>query len=113
MEFQKRTEAGVAVFELEGELVEGPNDSSIADMMGELFDIDSKKCILDIQQIKYINSAGIAGLLSLLTKTRNQGGEMWLASPSEHVQKLLIMTKLQNIFNIAPSVDKAIEKINA
>ena len=40
-------------------------------------------------------------LVSLLTKFRNRGGELVLINPSEHMRKLLIITKLNAIFTIA------------
>jgi len=47
----------------------------------------------------------------MLTKMRNVGGEVYLSSPSEHVKKLLIITKLNNIFTVYDSVEDAKEKI--
>ena len=41
----------------------------------------------------------------MLTKMRNVGGEVYLTAPSEHVKKLLIITKLNNIFTVFDSVD--------
>ncbi len=57
-------------------------------------------CIIDISGLQYINSSGIGVLITLLTKFRNRGGEVYLMNPSESVKKLLIITKLNSIFNI-------------
>ncbi len=70
-----------------------------------------KNCIVNIEDVRYINSSGIGVLITILTKFRNKGGEVFLINPSEHVNKLLIIIKLRNIFNIASSESEAIEKI--
>ena len=57
-------------------------------------------CIIDISGLRYINSTGIGVLITVLTKFRNKGGEVYLMKPSESVQKLLVITKLNAIFQI-------------
>jgi len=65
-------------------------------------------CIIDISQLRYINSSGIGVLITILTKFRNKGGEVYLLNPSESVRKLLIITKLNSIFNIVATEEEAI-----
>jgi anti-sigma B factor antagonist len=44
----------------------------------------------------------------LLTKFRNKGGEVYLFQPSENVQKLLVITKLNAIFHIIKTEEEAL-----
>jgi anti-sigma B factor antagonist len=37
---------------------------------------------------------------------KNTGGELLLTAPSEHVKKLLLITKLNGIFKVFDSVDQ-------
>jgi anti-sigma B factor antagonist len=60
-------------------------------------------CIIDISGLRYINSSGIGVLITILTKFRNKGGEVYLMKPSESVKKLLAITKLNAIFQIIQS----------
>ncbi|MEQ9299721.1 MAG: STAS domain-containing protein [Cyclobacteriaceae bacterium] len=62
---------------------------------------------IDISDIRYINSSGIGVLITILTKFRNKGGEVLLVNPSEHVKKLLIITKLNAIFTIVNTIEEA------
>jgi anti-sigma B factor antagonist len=62
---------------------------------------------IDISDIRYINSSGIGVLITILTKFRNKGGEVILVNPSEHVKKLLIITKLNAIFTIVNTIEEA------
>ena len=56
--------------------------------------------------------SGIGVLITLLTKFRNKNGELFIIKPSGQVNKLLIMTKLQAIFNIVDSEEEAFQKIS-
>ena len=62
---------------------------------------------IDISDLRYINSSGIGVLITILTKFRNKGGEVILVNPSEHVKKLLIITKLNAIFTIVNTIEEA------
>jgi anti-sigma B factor antagonist len=68
-------------------------------------------CVIDLSQVRYISSSGIGVLITILTKMRNAGGEVFLSSPSEHVKKLLIITKLNNIFNVFETLEEALEQL--
>jgi anti-sigma B factor antagonist len=67
--------------------------------------------VIDLSQVRYISSSGIGVLITILTKMRNAGGEVFLSSPSEHVKKLLIITKLNNIFNVFETLEEALEQL--
>lgn len=67
-------------------------------------------CIIDISELRYINSSGIGVLITILTKFRNKGGEVYLMKPSANVQKLLVITKLNAIFQIVQS-EEEVEKL--
>jgi len=68
-------------------------------------------CIIDISELRYINSSGIGVLITILTKFRNKGGEVYLMNPSESVSKLLLITKLNAIFQIIKSEEDVLKKI--
>jgi anti-sigma B factor antagonist len=67
------------------------------------------RCIIDISGLRYINSSGIGVLITILTKFRNKGGEVYLMKPSESVQKLLVITKLNAIFQMVQSEEEVLQ----
>jgi len=96
------------IIKLEGDLI-GENDG--AGVLSKATDaIQQKilKCVIDISNLRYINSSGIGVLITVLTKFRNKGGEVYLLKPSESVQKLLVITKLNAIFQIAKTEEEAL-----
>ena len=111
MNFSTETHHDVVVFSLSGDLIGEQNSLDIINKADEQISLGILKCIIDISKLRYINSSGIGILITLLTKFRNKGGEVCLLNPSETVQKLLIITKLNAIFNVADTQDEALEKL--
>lgn len=93
-----------------GDLIGENNGPEIVELVNDLLSKGTKLCIADISDVRYINSSGIGVLITVLTKFRNKQGELYLINPSDHVKKLLIITKLEAIFNIAESVEEAQKK---
>jgi len=97
---------------LTGDLIGEDNGPEIIEISSSALKNGNEKCLVDISEVRYINSSGIGVLITLLTKFRNKGGDIVLVNPSKHVNKLLIMIKLENIFNIAQTEEDALELIN-
>ncbi len=55
---------------------------------------------IDLSELEYINSSGLNILLQILTKVRKSGFDVYLINISEKVKQLLIVTKLNSVFNI-------------
>ena len=58
------------------------------------------QCVINLSMVKYMDSSGLGILIKILTKFRNAGGEVFLEAISDPVNKLLLMTKLNSIFEI-------------
>lgn len=111
MNFSHNTVEDVLILRFEGDLI-GENHSS--DLMQIIENTIADKivlCAVDISQVRYMNSSGIGTLITILTKFRNKGGEVVLVNPSDQVKKLLIITKLNSIFNIEESEGEAIKTL--
>ncbi len=96
------------VIRLSGDLIGEDNGTSILELATDNINSNIRNCIVNISEVRYINSSGIGVLITILTKFRNKGGEVFLVKPSENVKKLLIITKLNAIFNIVESESEAI-----
>ncbi|MEQ9302903.1 MAG: STAS domain-containing protein [Marinoscillum sp.] len=95
-----------------GDLIGENNGPELVELVNNTLSKGTRFCLIDISDVRYINSSGIGVLITILTKFRNKGGELFLIKPSEHVKKLLIITKLQAIFNIVDTEEQALNKIN-
>ncbi|MEL7148703.1 MAG: STAS domain-containing protein [Bacteroidota bacterium] len=110
-QFQTELSENILHVDLSGDLIGEDNGPQILEKVSSFTDQGVKYVIVNLSNVRYVNSSGIGVLITILTKFRNIGGEVYLVSPSEHVKKLLIITKLQAIFSIEESKEKAIEKI--
>ena len=77
----------------------------LVEVVSDAIEDGAKKFVVDLSEVRYISSSGIGLLITMLTKMRNKDGEVYLTAPSEHVKKLLIITKLNNIFTVYDSID--------
>ena len=112
MKYTKELKDGVLRLQFSGDLIGENNGPEVVEVANDALSQNIKYCLLNISEVRYINSSGIGVLITLLTKFRNKNGDLFIIKPSEHVNKLLIMTKLQAIFNIAESEEEALQKIN-
>ncbi len=111
MTYDQLIEDGILKLTFTGDLIGENNGPELVELANDALSNGVNKCLLNISKVRYINSSGIGVLITLLTKFRNKNGELYLVNPSEHVNKLLIMTKLQAIFNIAKSEEEVLQKI--
>lgn len=108
MKFSSEVKNETLVIRLDGDLI-GENDGTgVLAIATDAIQKKVVKCVIDISNLRYINSSGIGVLITILTKFRNKGGEVYLLKPSESVQKLLVITKLNAIFQIAKTEDEAL-----
>ncbi|MFK7950121.1 MAG: STAS domain-containing protein [Saprospiraceae bacterium] len=78
---------------------------NLLNKLSELINDGKNNLVVSLNQVQFLNSTGLRFLISLLTKTRNSGGDTVLIHVPEQVRKLLVMTKLQSIFPIFDSLD--------
>jgi anti-sigma B factor antagonist len=103
--------ANKLILKIQGDLIGDDAGPKLVEMVSDTINEGIKICIIDLSQVRYISSSGIGVLITMLTKMRNAGGDVFLTSPSEHVKKLLIITKLNNIFTVYDSLDEALNGI--
>ncbi len=107
MEFNVDNKENASIIELKGSLLADIQSRDILQQITDLIQDGHINFVVDLGELKFINSSGLGMLLTGLTKARKAGGEMILANVPEQVSNLLIITKLNSIFGTADSVDAA------
>jgi len=110
--YEYKRENKAIILQLKGDLIGDEAGPQLVEVVSDAINDHLKNCIVDLKEVRYISSSGIGVLITMLTKMRNVGGEVYLVSPSEHVKKLLIITKLNNIFTVFDSLEDAVERVN-
>ncbi len=108
MKFKSRESRGVTVIELTGNVMGGPDATSLNDQLHKLIDDNKKKVVVDLEEVKFINSSGLGMLIGGLTTLRNSGVELKLARASKKIEDLLKMTKLTTVFDVHKTVNDAV-----
>jgi anti-sigma B factor antagonist len=101
----------INLFTLKGDLIEKGQALQFLYEVEKCIEKKDNKFILDLAELKYINSTGLNILINILTKSRKAGGDVAVSNPSKKVLELLTITKLNSIFNLAGSVNEAAQKL--
>lgn len=109
MNFSHEIKGNQLTIRLSGDLIGEDNGASVIEVVSNAIQQKALSCVVDISNLRYINSSGIGVLITILTKFRNKGGEVYLMKPSESVQKLLVITKLNAIFHIIQSEEEIVK----
>lgn len=111
MNHKKKIEGNCLILKLEGDLIGEDQGLDIIEIVNDSISDEIINCIIDIENVGYINSSGIGVLITILTKFRNRNGDVALVGPSQNVKKLLIITKLNAIFTISETLEEAKKKL--
>lgn len=108
---QRELDGGIILFEIEGNIVGGPDAIGLNDEVRKLIDVGKKKFIIDMHSVEHINSSGLGILIASLNIVRQAGGNLKVANVSPRVVELLKITKLSQIFESYKSVDEAVKDL--
>ena len=108
MNFAQEIKSNTLILRISGDLIGEDIGTRLVEAVNEAVGHKVMTCIIDISELRYINSSGIGVLITILTKFRNKGGEVYLMKPSESVKKLLVITKLNAIFQVVQTEDEAL-----
>ncbi len=70
-----------------------------------------KNVILDLSDVKYTDSSGLSSLLVGNRTFSEDGGIFIMTLLNEHVMKLIKISQLNNVLNILPTIEEAIDAI--
>lgn len=88
----------VTVVDAAGRITLGEGASAFREKIRELVNNNSKKILLNLGDVTYIDSSGIGELVSGFTTVTNSGGQLKLVGLSKRVKDLLQITKLYTVF---------------
>lgn len=98
-----------AIVEIKGNVMGGPEAAEFSETLKKLMGDGKKNLIIDLSEVKFMNSSGLGMLISGLTTVKNGGGVLKLANVTDKIQSLLMITKLITIFETFESVDDAVK----
>ena len=97
----KQRQAGdVAILDLDGEVRIGDSATALRSAIRELVAAGTKKILLNLGGVRYIDSSGIGELIANYTTVGRTGGQLKLLNLTDKVQDLLVITKLLTVFDV-------------
>jgi anti-sigma B factor antagonist len=105
--------ADCAVIEIRGEV-----DGSAAAVLSAAYDgavaSGSPTCVLlDFARVDYINSTGIALIVSVLARARAEGRQVIASGLSDHYRQIFAITRLSDFIQLYDDVESAAAGIGA
>jgi anti-sigma B factor antagonist len=108
MSFTLKKGGDVIIVDVEGQLIVGNRQELKQKVLDEI-EKGERKFLIDFAQTGYIDSSGLGVLVSLSKKIREHGGELRLANLNDDLQTLFELTKLDTLFQISDTKERALE----
>ncbi len=105
-----KLENGVFVVKISGRLTFGREVDRLETTIHNLVKEGRSNVILDLSALDYVDSSGIGSLVSCLTHVKKAGGELRTAAANPRIQRLFVMTGIDKILSLYPSVSEATAK---
>lgn len=103
---------GAAVIELSGE-VDGSAATVLTDAYAQAVtpDNDPSTVVLDFAAVDYINSTGIALIVSVLARARAERRKVVACGLSPHYREIFDITRLSDFIELFPDLDRAVSQL--
>lgn len=95
----------VEVQKLEGELVR-ENAKAFQDKVMEIALRNNWRVILDMWDVEFMDSRGIAALLEVNTKIKDHGGTLELVDLNPNIKRVIDQVLKSTVFTVLPNLDK-------
>ncbi|HKN32023.1 MAG TPA: STAS domain-containing protein [Terriglobales bacterium] len=106
LKIDTRTTEGVAVVSCAGRIVFGDEASALRSELKKILN-SSKKIVLDLSEVSYIDSGGLGTLVGVYSSARSAGADIKLAGLGQRVRDVLQITKLVTVFEVYDNEQKA------
>jgi anti-sigma B factor antagonist len=108
LKIHQREIDGVIILDLNGRITFGEASVATRDAVRKQISRGSKRILLNLAEITYIDSAGLGELTSAHTTVRNSEGDLKLLNLTKRVHDLLQITKLCTVFDVYDDEIKAL-----
>ena len=97
------------VIELKGNVMGGDDTKEFNELLHKVLDEGKKNVVVDLSEVKFMNSSGLGMLIGGLTTMKKGNGTLKLARTTDKIESLLVITKVSTIFESFETVEDAIK----
>ena len=113
MQIEERVVNDVTILDLKGKITLGEGDEVLKDKINSLILQNRKRILLNLEDVPYIDSAGLGEIVRTYTTVSRQGGQLKLVNLTKRITDLLSITKLLTVFETFESEAEAIQSYSA
>jgi anti-sigma B factor antagonist len=103
---------GTSVVMIDGRIVLGEESQALRQKLKSLIAEGNKKIILNMDNIKYIDSAGLGILVAAHVTAKLQGASLILSNLGTKFQEILQITKLVTVFQVFKTEAAAVASLS-
>ncbi len=108
LEITQRETNGIYLLALKGRLVLGEESSGLLTTIDNLLACGATRMVINLEQVNYVDSAGLGALIEMHRKTKAKGGSLKLCHLRPNLRQALEMARLLAIFETCPSETTAV-----
>ncbi len=108
MKIKERRRDGVAILDMSGKLMGGPDAEDFAEILKTLIHEGCRNVIVNMEKVSWVNSTGLGILISGYSTLRKSGGELKLLKVSDRIESIFIVSKLHTVFQSFKDEDEAV-----
>ena len=112
MKIKERKRDGVAILEMSGKLMGGPDAETFNETLKTLIHEGCHNVIVSMERVKWVNSTGLGILISGYTTLKKSGGELKLLKVSDRIENIFIVSKLYTVFESFQDEDEAVQSFS-
>ena len=100
LDISTREREGVALLDLRGRITAGDEVGAFRSAVEAAASLPGAKIILNLHQIDYIDSTGLGAMVMCANRAKTGGGVTKLLNLNRRNMELLVLTKLDTIFEV-------------
>jgi len=112
LKIKERKRDGVAILELSGKIMGGPDAGLFNDTLKTLIHEGTLNIVIDLGRVNWINSTGLGILISGYSTVKKSGGDMKLLRPTDRIQSIFMVSKLHTVFVSFADEDEAVRSFS-
>jgi anti-sigma B factor antagonist len=103
-----RAVQGWTILDLSGDIDLSHSPAMRTALLGEIKEKHTPRVFLNLKNVRYIDSSGIASLVEGLKASRDQGSRLILYGLNKTVREVMQLSRLQKIFEIYEDEEQAL-----
>jgi anti-sigma B factor antagonist len=103
----------IGIIDVKGSLVGGEETDELRNAVADFVEQGTKKLIIDLSKVTYLNSTAIGVLVSAHTTFSKNGGHVKVCGINKNINNIFVITKLTLVFDVAETREDAVKAFGA